>query len=136
MKPHVCVLLVHDNDFPLEELSRSLRVLGVNPCRARSCAEADHLIRELEPDVVFSDTGLCDGTWQRVVNLADRAPQAVNVVVVGKHDDMELYLSALEHGAHDFVAPPFESEGLWHILRCAVENTSVRRGALSRAAAS
>jgi FixJ family two-component response regulator len=38
-------------------------------------------------------------------------------------------VSAIEGGAFDFMAPPFEALGLAHVVRCAAHNALMRRQA-------
>jgi FixJ family two-component response regulator len=40
--------------------------------------------------------------------MAEEANSPVDVIVVGAHQDIRLYVSVLEGGTFDFVLPPFE----------------------------
>jgi DNA-binding NtrC family response regulator len=127
MRPQLCVLVVHISEAPWENLSHALKAAGVTLCRARSCHEAKYLIEELQPEVVFSEPELPDGNWQRVLGMAERAAPPTNVIVVGKHHDMQLYVSAVDQGAYDFIAPPFAVHDISHMLCCAMDNAHWRR---------
>jgi len=127
MGPQLSVLLVHHSELPWKNLSQVLKAMGLTPCQAKSCDEARYLMDALEPEVVFSEPELPDGNWQSVLQLAEQAALPINVIVVGKHDDMELYLSAMQQGAHDYIAPPIAANDLSHILRCAMDDAHRRR---------
>ena len=112
MNHHPVAILVHNQPYPLESLKPVLRDLSVETCSVRTCEDAGRLLTQTEPQLVFTDTSLPDGSWADVVRMAERASSPVDVIVVGAKEDIRLYLSALEGGAFDFVLPPFELEAL------------------------
>ena len=129
------VLLLHNASDPLQALNQELRALGVRTRQARTCYEASQLLTDPEPaEIIFTQTELPDGNWQDVVHLAEHAPKAVNVIVVSRLVDIRLYVKALQNGAFDFIAPPFEPSELSHVLLCAAGNVAARRDAQNRAA--
>jgi len=132
MQSSIRVLLVHRSEDPWGKFTWALKALGLTPCQARNCDEAGQLITELGPEVVFSESELPDGNWQSVLHMAEQAEQPVKVIVVGKHDDTELYQSAMQQGAHDFIAPPAAAHDLTHILilRSAIDD-ALRRSVKS-----
>jgi DNA-binding NtrC family response regulator len=121
-------LLLHNSSSPLMALTQGLRGLSVRTRQARTCVEASQILNAPEPpEVVFTETELPDGNWQDVVRLAQAAPKPTNVIVVSRLVDIRLYVEAVEKGAFDFIAPPFEPLELAHVLRCAVGNVAARR---------
>jgi DNA-binding NtrC family response regulator len=118
-------VLVYDQPQPLESLKRVLRDLSVETCSVRTCEEAGRLVTQTQPQLVFTDTSLPDGSWADVVRIAKMASSPVDVIVVGGKEDIGLYLSALEGGAFDFVLPPFEHEALEFVIDSARQD--VRR---------
>jgi FixJ family two-component response regulator len=48
---------------------------------------------------------------------------------MGQEIDTKLYVSVIEGGAFDFMAPPFEARDLAHVVRCAADNALMRRQA-------
>jgi FixJ family two-component response regulator len=78
--------------------------------------------------LIFTDSQLPDGTWADVVRLAGNARTPTSVIVVSRLVDVRFYLDALENGAFDFIAPPFEPMELAHIVQCGVANTLSMRG--------
>jgi DNA-binding NtrC family response regulator len=134
MNDRLFVLLVHDQPEPLESLKHALKTLPVETCTVRTCEEVRRLLAQTEPHIVFTDTFLPDGSWVDVVNLAENAPVSPNVIVVGGTTNMKLYVSAIERGAFDFVLPPFELQGLAHIVRSAGHDVRYRRQVQARVA--
>ena len=133
MKEQVAALLVHSAKEPLATLKGVLERQSVKTTRAQTCAEALELL-ELGPvpHLVFTDTVLPDGTWERVLTLAGNAAQFANVIVVSASVDIRLYIETVERGAWDFIAPPFAEAEVAHVVRCAVENVHKRRAALAQ----
>src|SRR5215472_16898705 len=127
MNHHPIALLVHDQPYPLESLKAVLRDLSVETFSVRTCEEAGRLITQTEPQLVFTDTSLPDGSWADVVRMAEMASSPVDVVVVGAKEDIKLYLSALERGAFDFVLPPFEHEALEFVVESARQDVRRRK---------
>jgi FixJ family two-component response regulator len=70
--------------------------------------------------VIFADSTLPDGTWADIVSLADKCPRPLNVVVVSRELDLDLYMKVLESGAFGFIVPPFMDADLLHIVNCTV----------------
>ena len=81
------------------------------------------------PELILTDLAVSDGTWEDVVQIAQRAPLPVDVIVVSRLVDIHLYVEAIEKGAFDFITPPFENCELSHILRTASWNVAKKRAA-------
>ena len=133
MKELVTALLVHSAKEPLATLKGVLERQSVKTTWVQTCAEALEIL-ELgpAPHLVFTDTVLPDGTWERVLTLAGNAAQFANVIVVSATADIRLYIETVERGAWDFIAPPFAEVEVAHVVRCAMENVHKRRAALEQ----
>ena len=91
-------------------LQEQLRSHGVEVCLATTCAEARSLMASANPpELVLTDLEFPDGTWEDVVRI---------------------YMEALQNGAFDFIAPPFEAPCLSHVLRTASANARFRRNTM------
>ncbi len=111
-------MLVYSQPDPLSELKLLLESQGVKTLVARSCGEAALRLWGLRPlHTVFTDIQLSDGTWEDLIGLAEKAPWAVNVIVVSRLVDIQLYLETLDRGAFDFLTPPFFPTGVASLLR-------------------
>ena len=134
MNDRYFALLVHERPAPLDSLKSALRELSIETYSVNSCEEAKRLLSQTEPQIVFTDTTLPDGTWADVVDMAEGATAPVNVIGVGANKDVKFYISALERGAYDFVLPPFERQALDYVVHSAGDDARLRRHALARAA--
>jgi DNA-binding NtrC family response regulator len=134
MSERITVLLVHHNSATLRTLKADLERQGVRVLHAGSCAQAKLRLGGLKsPPLVFTDAELPDGTWADVLALAEKALLPVSVIVVAPAVDRRLYVEAIECGAFDFVAPPFNPTDLAYVLRCAWDHVMARRNASPRA---
>ena len=121
-------LLIHHNSDTLRELRQVLEMQGVRVAEGASCAEAKRLLAGPSPcPLVFTDSQLPDGTWAEILALAGKAARPVNVIVVVRLVDTRFYVEAIEAGAFDFIAPPFNSTDIRYVLRTAFDNVIARR---------
>ncbi len=127
MTDRVFALLVHDRPETFSALKRVLGDLGVETSSVTSCQEAKHLISECKPHVVLTEDALADGSWMRIQRMAEDSNVPLNVIVVSPLADTKQYISAMERGAFDFVAPPFEHEPLKFVVRSAALDADRRR---------
>lgn len=134
MSLHLFALLVHDHPEPFESLKRTLSDLAVETYSVSTCKEAVDLITHCKPHVIFTETSVMDGSWVSVLNMAEEADVPLSVIVVGDQPDTRHYLSVMERGAFDFVAPPFEHEPLNFVVMGAALNAHRRREAAALSA--
>jgi DNA-binding NtrC family response regulator len=124
------VLLVSSRTDWSSGLKSMLERSGWAVCRADNTAEAALLIHSYSPPhLVFTDMQLPDGPWTGILSLAETSPLPVNVIVVSKVTDIDVYVRALELGAFDFVVPPLEERDIDHVIRNAVASVEFRRKA-------
>ena len=134
MSQNLFAVLVHDHPEPFESLRRTLRDLSVETYSVATCKEAEELISHCKPHIVFTQSSLVDGSWVSVLNLAESAGVPLSVIVVGALPDTRHYLSVMERGAYDFVAPPFEHEALNFVVHSAALHAHRLRQVVARAA--
>ena len=130
MRRRVTALLLFHQTKPYNDLKAALENLAFSTARARSFAEACQVLSRVNPPLlVFTESELPDGNWSDVVSLSARASTHVSVIVVGQEIDTKLYGTVLHDGALDFIAPPFDTPDLAHVVRCAADNAISRRQA-------
>ena len=134
MSQRVRALVVADELHPLESLREALRDVSVDTSSARTREEAKRLLTQTKPDLIFTTTSVSDGSWSDVVDLAEKAINPCDVIVVSPTTDVKFYLSAIERGAFDFMVPPFERAPLNHIVRSGWLDVQKRRQTLARPA--
>lgn len=106
-------LLVIDDEQPvLEMLELSLSSEGYEVFIAQSGEEGLRIFEDQEPKLVITDIKMpgVDGieVLKRIKVLDDEA----EVVVITGHGDMDSAISALQHGASDFITKPVRDEVL------------------------
>ena len=134
MTERIQALLVHQNSETLATLKGALERQGMRVIQAESRAHAKRLLGGLNPvPLVFTDTQLPDGTWADILAVAEKAAQPVNVIVVARLVNTRFYVEAIETGAFDFLAPPFNATDLAYVVRTAMDNVVARRTAHAHA---
>ncbi len=127
MKTRFLALLVYDQSRTLHLLHAALSFLPVDTIHVRNCAELKRAVSQTCPHLIFTDTSLPDGSWVDAVNIAEKSELPANVIVVGSYKDINLYISALERGAFDFILPPFERRDLEFVVKGAGNDAYTRR---------
>ena len=82
---------------------------------------------QTQPELIFIDPRLADGTWLDIANLFENTSAPANLIVVGASGNAGLQASVMENGAFDNIRPPFELESLGHVVQHAVEDVRHRR---------
>ena len=128
MTEKITALIVHDKSETMATLKGALECQGMRIIHAQSRAQASRLLGGLNPaPLVFTDTQLPDGTWADILGVAEKAAQPVNVIVVARVVNTRFYVEAIETGAFDFLAPPFNATDLAYVVRSALDNVTTRR---------
>jgi len=127
------VLIVDDEfdvvDFVGDALGRNV------DCRLTSAttfAEAGQIIETQDVDLLIVDLNLPDGDGAELVAaLRKRHPLASAIVVTGA-PSVETAVSALRHGAVDFLAKPFTPDEFLRCVRTALHRNTLRTKSESR----
>jgi len=128
MNERISALLIYERLGAFGEVQLMLENRGIEIQIARSCGDA--LLRlwsEQPPHLVFTETQLVDGIWADVLSTTRKSRLPVNVIVVSRIADVNLYVQVLERGAFDCIIPPFEVFELDHVIRCATDNVMAQR---------
>ena len=130
MRGKVTALLVFRRAEPFSDVQAALKKLAIATKRVQTLADARRVLTKVNPPLLaFTESELPDGNWTDALSLSQRASSHVSVIVVGQEFDTKLYAMAIELGASDFIAPPFDAFDLAHIVRCAADNALARRKA-------
>ena len=130
MKSKFSVLLVNHRNDRFGTMNLILEALSIKTGRVGSLKEAESRLCEMPcPHLVLTDAVLPDGNWMDVLDIAAKAAEPVNVIVVSPVADIKLYLDAMNHGAFDFMTDSFTVPEIVHILKCALDNVARRRKA-------
>ncbi len=121
MKPKHQALLVYERDDRFSMLKSVLHGLSVGTRWAKSCRAAGVILAEAPaPLVAITDCVLGDGNWLDVLDLAARAREKVNVIVVSPLADVRLYIEVMDHGAFDFMTDSFTVPEIVHVVNSAI----------------
>jgi two-component system, NtrC family, response regulator PilR len=120
MKGKVFALMVHERPEPCQALKLVLKRLGVDTFSVSSCEEAEHLLEQTHPHLLFADIKLPDGTWIDVLNLAGDAPAPICTILVSPSKDSELSQAARDYGAFGCVSPAFNIETVSELIQRAI----------------
>jgi len=134
MNTPLFALLIHDPSQHFECLKATLKQLSIHIYSISTCGQAENLLSQCKPDLIFTESFLQDGSWLSVRNMAEAARIPLSVVVVGAFPDTQLYMTVMELGAFDFVAPPFECDSLDFVVQSAALNTHRLRAVSAPAA--
>ena len=134
MSERLFALLIHDRREPFDDLRRTLKDLSIETYSVETCQEAKTLISQCRPQIIFTENSLPDGSWVSIQEMAEEAAVPLSVIVVGKIPDTRHYLSVMERGAFDFVAPPFEHKPLSCVVQSAAKDVHRRREASAQRA--
>ncbi len=128
MSDRITALLVHQNSETMLALKSALERQGMRVAQAGSRLAAKRALSGLDPaPLIFTDTHLPDGTWADILAVGGSAKRPVNVIVVARTVDTRFYVEAIETGAFDFIAPPFNETDLAYVVRSALDNVLARR---------
>ncbi len=128
MSAKVTALLVFHQTRPFNEIKAALGMIAVPTERAHTLAEAKLALSDANPPLLaFTESELPDGKWSEIVSFSEKTSSQFNVIVVGQTINANLSASAVEVGAFDYIAPPFEGVDLAHVVRCAADNALARR---------
>ncbi|TAJ72486.1 MAG: response regulator transcription factor [Phenylobacterium sp.] len=134
MTTGVRVLIIEDEEQLTGMLQAMLTQEGYSITSARTGLEGlQHLVRE-EFGVILLDLGLPDMDGKDVIRQA-RAISAAPILVISARDSGKEKVSALDMGANDYLAKPFDAGELLARMRVALRpvHTPAPRPVVSRA---
>jgi len=113
------ILIVNGNDHDRIALSDSLNDAGFGTVEAKNPKLAVIYFRQIQPDLVLMDLDMPDVQGGlKLCGVLTAAARSSNtpIIVLSKHNDMELAATAFDAGASDFVLHPINN--LILIQRC------------------
>ncbi len=118
----VRILVVDDEETLCQACSEVLRREGYQVTTAASGQEAVHMIQSGKPDVAFIDFMLPGMPGMAIMDeFNEKSPGTVKVVMTA-YATVSAALTALRHGAFDFLPKPFTPDELRSVALRAVEH--------------
>jgi DNA-binding response OmpR family regulator len=108
---------VEDDHSALECIFRSQRQLA----RTRTLTSALDLLRQTEYAVVMCERDLWPGSWKDLLQGADRLSNPPLLIVTSRHADDRLWAEALNLGAWDVLAKPFDPGEVVRVVNLACQ---------------
>jgi signal transduction histidine kinase len=121
-------LLVIDDERPiLEMLEMSLTSEGYKVITAESGKEGLKIFREQRPKLILTDIRMPGIDGIEVLKRIKATDDEAEVIVITGHGDMNSAISALQHGASDFITKPIRDEVLMLSLERAKNKIAMSR---------
>jgi two-component system nitrogen regulation response regulator NtrX len=123
------ILIVDDESDICELVAGILQDEGYATRTARDSEEALNAIRARRPNLVFLDIWL-QGSKLDGLQLLDAARQEypdLPIVMISGHGNIETAVSAIKHGAYDFIEKPFKADRLLLVADRALETSRLKR---------
>src|SRR5687767_5238842 len=121
------LLLLIEDELPIRRFLRASLAEGYHLMEAETGQEALKIAAQQPPDVIILDLGLPDVDGQEVLRRLREWLQAP-IIVLSARDQEQQKITALDHGADDYLTKPFSSGELLARLRVAMRH-SARVGA-------
>ncbi|MEA1937590.1 MAG: response regulator [Pseudomonadota bacterium] len=113
------VLLIEDNEYNMDSLSRFLRRRNFDVLEARNAENGIFTAQKEQPDLILMDIGLPDMDGYHATQLIKANPKtaAIPVIALTAHAYTRDREQALEAGCADFHAKPIDPVGLVETIR-------------------
>src|SRR6266849_3843304 len=114
------ILIVSDDNPDTERLKDVLREAGFVSACARSITEGCEAAKSGRFQVVVSMPRMWDGTWRRLVDIANHSDLRFEVVLWARSFDLREWAEALENGAFDVLDAVYEQPRVVEATKCAL----------------
>lgn len=121
------VVSVSANDEDCASLERILRS-GWTVMPSAAVASALALLRELPIPIVVFDCGVTTGTWGEMLEQLSLLPDPPLLIVTSRLADERLWAEALNLGAWDVLAKPFDTDEAVRVVSGAYRHWQYRQG--------
>lgn len=119
MNTAVWVLLVSPSDSDHRSFERIFSHTRWSLSHATDCREALRALQNAPIPVVVCEATLPDGTWRDVLEALRARPMPPLLIVTSDFPDTSLWAEALNLGAYDFLAKPFNPREVIAIISLA-----------------
>ncbi len=110
------ILFVSGRREDARRLSQMLQKVPLGLDHAANLQQARDKLRNSEYDVVLTEANLPDGNWLDALDLVNKGPRQMEVVVTDPQADARLWSEALNLGAYDLLAQPFYEPEVRRVL--------------------
>ena len=104
------VLIIEDEEDICYLLSEILKKKNFHPLHVTSLVDAEKLLSEQNPDILFIDNHLPDGFGVDFIPTIKKEHPNTKVVMITAHNTADDKKAAIKQGADYFIGKPFTSE--------------------------
>lgn len=123
----VTVLIVDDEENARSNIGTYLTTKSYEIQEAATLGEARDCLRKGNCDVILLDVQLPDGYGLTLLEETAYLQMRPPIIVITAHGDIEMAVSAMKNGAHDFLQKPIQLLQLEKSIQRAEEIVSMRR---------
>jgi PAS domain S-box-containing protein len=121
------ILIVDDEELIVKLLSISLRSDGYETFSAHSGQEGLDVFKSESPDIVITDIKMPGMDGLELLEKIKEIDPEKEVIIVTGHGDIDSTITALQHGASDFINKPVRDDALAIALERAKSKISLRK---------
>jgi two-component system, NtrC family, response regulator AtoC len=123
----VTVLIVDDEENARSNIGTYLISKGYEIQEAATLGEARDCLRKGNCDVILLDVRLPDGYGLSLLEETTHIPMRPPIILITAYGDIDMAVSAMKNGAHDFLQKPIQLVQLEKSIQRAQEIVSMRR---------
>ena len=113
------ILVVNENASIPEQLAKALPEAEFTLEHAKGIAAGCELAKSGRFQIIVTSPTFADGTWRRLVDVANRYDLGFAVIVLANVFDMQEWADALEYGAVDVMDTLYELPRVAQSIKCA-----------------
>jgi len=131
------ILVVDDDAAIRRTFEQHLTEQGYSVATAASAEKALSLLPDVEPVLIIADIRMPGMDGIELLGHVRSSTDAVDVLIMTAHEDMETAVAAMKAGAYDYLVKPLDLDEIDRLVGRCLEEQSLRRraGQLSSAAA-
>jgi DNA-binding NtrC family response regulator len=121
------ILIVEDEDNARHHISKFLIGKGYTTIEAPTIKDAKTNLDQGNADIVLLDAQLPDGFGPTLIEETSHIMNRPPIIMITAYGDIDMAVSAMKNGAHDFFQKPIELEELEKSIQRAAEVVQMRR---------
>jgi len=121
------ILIIDDESFIRETVSRILSVDGYQVCQASNAGEAREQVSSGEIDLALLDLNLGSENGIDVLKILKELDPELLVIIITGFGSVESAVDALKMGAFHYMKKPFKADALRVIVKLALQTQTLKR---------
>ncbi|MDH5606487.1 MAG: response regulator, partial [Anaerolineae bacterium] len=121
------VLIVDDEKPARENIGEFLTKKGYDTLEAPTLADAREHLSKGNADIVLLDADLPDGFGPALLEETAHTPSRPPIILITAYGNVDMAVTAMKNGAHDFLQKPIKFEELEKSIDRASEIVAMRR---------